>query len=164
MPTCSITTKSSSLPIGAAGSKILDSCIARFLVASSSSARLLSASLTLLANALAFSRSEFFSSPFALATALDNVFCSARSVSKSLRAKRRASSLFKTLSTIVTSSPRPFCDARTTSGLSRKNLMSIICRSFLSGMNQGSGCLHRSRVMPRSSPLLGYRSSGLLHQ
>ena len=143
MPICSITTKSASPPIGASGSKTFDSCIINCFACSSTSARFESASFTLFASSFAFSKRAVFSAPLAAPTDLDNTFCSARNVSNLSSAARRISSIAKTLSTIVTSSPRPFWDARTASGFSRRYLMSIIYLPFLVGMSQGIGCLRR---------------------
>ena len=155
MPTCSITTKSASVPIGASGSKRFESCMIKRLLSSSTSARFESASFTFVASSLAFSSKAAFSSPFAAPTDLDKRFCSARKVSNFSIAALRTSSIAKTLSTIDASSPRPFCDARTASGFSRRYLMSIIYLSFLVGMSQGIECLRRllEGFLPPPSPM-----------
>jgi Skp family chaperone for outer membrane proteins len=58
-------------------------------VCSSTSARFESASLTLVASSLAFSKRAAFSAPHAAPTDLDKRFCSARNVSNLSNATRR---------------------------------------------------------------------------
>ncbi|CAB4337244.1 unannotated protein [freshwater metagenome] len=94
---------------------------------SSALARLLSAAFTSWANCLALSNKVFFSSPFAAPTDLDKIFCLARKLSNSEIALRRRSSAASNLSTNSGSSPRTFCDARNSSGFSRRCFKSIIC-------------------------------------
>src|ERR1035437_8722912 len=125
LPTVSRTVWSSSPPRGTPSMTMLGT--RRIRAASSTSAEAATAcnSLTRSEVALAAATSSAFFSPLATATSLPNDFCSKRSDSNSAIDERRRSSAPRIASTIPSSSPRARCEARTASGWSRRNLISI---------------------------------------